>query len=120
MKDATVVLTNPAHFAVALRYHPDRDAAPIVVARGIEEAAAAIRDLARGNDVPMLEYPALTRAIYFTSRSGDRVREDLYLAVATVLAFVMNVEAALAAGRRQPDIDVPEAARYGADGMREA
>ena len=120
MKDATVVLTNPTHFAVALRYDPDRDAAPIVVARGIEEAAAAIRDLARGNDVPMLEYPALTRAIYFTSRSGDRVREDLYLAVATVLAFVMNVEAALAAVRRQPDIDVPEAARYGADGMREA
>ncbi len=120
MKEATVVLTNPTHFAVALRYDPDRDAAPVVVARGVDEAAAAIRDLAKGHDVPCLDYPALTRAIYFTSKVGDRVREDLFLAVATVLAFVMNIEAALAAGRRQPDIDVPEDARYGVDGRREA
>ena len=120
MKDATVVLVNPTHFAVALRYDPDRDGAPVVVARGVDEAAAAIRDLAKGNDVPCLEYPALTRAIYFTSKAGEHVREDLYLAVATVLAFVMNLEAALAAGRRQPDIDLPDGARFGADGVREA
>lgn len=120
MKDATVVLTNPTHFAVALRYNPDRDAAPIVVARGADEAAAAIRDLAKGNDVPCLEYPALTRAIYFTSKAGDRVDEALYLAVATVLAFVMNLEAALVAGRRAPEVDVPDGARFGADGVREA
>ena len=120
MKAATVVLTNPTHFAVALRYDPDRDAAPIVVARGADEAAAAIRDLAKGNDVPCLEYPALTRAIYFTSKAGDRVDEALYLAVATVLAFVMNLEAALAAGRLAPDIDVPDGVRFGADGVREA
>ncbi len=120
MKDATVVLTNPTHFAVALRYDPERDAAPVVVARGVDEAAAAIRDLAKGNDVPLLEYPSLTRALYFTSKAGDRVREDLYLAVATVLAFVINLEAALAAGRGQPDIDVPETVRFGADGVREA
>ncbi len=120
MKDATVVLTNPTHFAVALRYNPDRDAAPIVVARGADEAAAAIRDLAKGNDVPCLEYPALTRAIYFTSKAGDRVDESLYLAVATVLAFVMNLEAALLAGRRAPEVDVPDGARFGADGVREA
>jgi flagellar biosynthesis protein FlhB len=120
MKDATVVLTNPTHFAVALRYDPDRDAAPLVVARGADEAAAAIRDLAKGNDVPCLEYPALARAIYFTSKAGDRVNEDLYLAVATVLAFVMNLEAALMAGRAQPDVDVPDCVRFGADGVREA
>jgi flagellar biosynthesis protein FlhB len=120
MKEATVVLTNPTHFAVALRYDPERDAAPVVVARGVDEAAAAIRDLAKGHAVPCLEYPALTRAIYFTSKVGDRVREDLFLAVATVLAFVMNIEAALAAGRRQPEVDIPEDVRYGADGRREA
>lgn len=120
MKEATVVLVNPTHFAVALRYDPERDAAPVVVARGVDEAAAAIRDLAKGHAVPCLDYPALTRAIYFTSKTGDRVREDLFLAVATVLAFVMNIEAALAAGRKQPDIDVPDDARYGADGRREA
>jgi flagellar biosynthesis protein FlhB len=120
MKEATVVLTNPTHFAVALRYDPERDAAPTVVARGMDEAAAAIRDLAKGNDVPCLEYPVLTRALYFTSKTGDRVREDLFLAVATVLAFVMNLEAALAAGRGQPDVDVPDAVRFSADGVREA
>jgi flagellar biosynthesis protein FlhB len=120
MKDATVVLTNPTHFAVALRYDPNRDAAPVVVARGVDEAAAAIRDLAKGNNVALLEYPALTRALYFTSKAGDRVREDLYLAVATVLAFVMNLEAALAAGREPPHIDVPDAARFGSDGVRQA
>lgn len=120
MKDATVVLTNPTHFAVALRYDPERDAAPVVVARGADEAAAAIRDLAKGSDVPCLDYPVLTRALYFTSKAGDRVREDLYLAVATVLAFVMNLEAALAAGRAQPDIDVPVGSRFGPDGVREA
>jgi flagellar biosynthesis protein FlhB len=120
MKEATVVLTNPTHFAVALRYDPERDGAPMVVARGADEAASAIRDLAKGNNVPCLEYPALTRAIYFTSKAGDRVREDLYLAVATVLAFVINLDAALAAGRGQPDVDVPDAVRFGADGVREA
>lgn len=120
MKDATVVLTNPTHFAVALRYDPARDAAPLVIARGVDEAAAAIRDLAKGNDVPCLDYPALARAIYFTSKTGERVRADLYLAVATVLAFVMNLEAALAAKRAQPEVDVPENMRFGADGRREA
>lgn len=120
MKDATVVLTNPTHFAVALRYDPDRDAAPVVVARGADEAAAAIRDLAKGNCVPCLDYPVLTRAIYFTSKAGDRVDEMLYLAVATVLAFVINIEAALAAGRGPPEVDVPEGVRFGADGVREA
>lgn len=120
MKDATVVLINPTHFSVALRYDPNRDGAPLVVARGVDEAAAAIRDLAKGNDVPCLEYPALTRAIYFTSKTGEPVRADLYLAVATVLAFVMNLEAAMAVQRSQPDIDLPEAMRFGTDGRREA
>ncbi len=120
MTEATVVLINPTHFAVALRYDPAREPAPIVVARGSDEAAAAIRDLAKGNDVPCLEYPVLTRALFFTSRTGDRVREDLYLAVATVLAFVMNLDAALAAGRGPPTVDVPDAARFGANGAREA
>lgn len=120
MQDATVVLTNPTQFAVALRYRTDMDAVPIVVARGVDESAAAIRDLARGNNVPLLEYPALARALYFTAKTGDAVREDLYLAVATVLAFVMNLDAMVAGGRLPPVIEVPEAARFGADGRRSA
>jgi flagellar biosynthesis protein FlhB len=120
MADATVVLTNPTHFAFALRYRAGEDAAPIVVARGRGATADAIRELAAEQQVPMLSYPQLTRALYYTSRPGHPIREDLYLAVATVLAFVFNLDTALAAGTPQPSIDVPPGARFDARGRPEA
>src|SRR3546814_6034727 len=61
VSEATVILTNPTHFSVALRYRPGVDAAPVVVARGRGDVALAIRELARSTSVPMLEYPQLTR-----------------------------------------------------------
>jgi len=112
VKEATVILTNPTHFAVALRYRPGFDIAPIVVARGKDETAAAIRALADAEAVPILSYPQLTRALYFTTRAGQMVREDLYIAVATVLAFVFNLDRAMAEGVVQPQVDVPAAARF--------
>ena len=121
VQEATVVLTNPTHFAVALRYNPGQDAAPVVVARGRGATAEAIRDLARESAVPVLSYPQLARAVYFTARTGQAVREDLYLAVASVLAFVFNLDAALANGAEppaQPSIDVPAEARFDEDGRR--
>ena len=117
--EATVVLTNPTHFSVALRYRPGLDPAPFVVARGRGETALAIRELAKDAAVPMLEYPRLTRAIYFTTRAGQPVSHDLYVAVATVLAFVFNLDAALANGAQQPDIDVPDNLRFDASGRPE-
>jgi flagellar biosynthetic protein FlhB len=116
VKEATVILTNPTHFAVALRYRPGFDAAPIVLAKGVDETAQAIRELADANAVPMLSYPQLTRAIYYTSRPGEIIREDLYIAVATVLAFVFNLDRAMAEGVSQPVVDVPPAARFDANG----
>jgi flagellar biosynthetic protein FlhB len=110
--EASVVLTNPTHFAVALRYRPGFDAAPIVVARGRGATAEAIRTLAGESGVPILSYPQLTRAIYYTARAGQVIREDLYIAVATVLAFVFNLDAAMAEGIDQPKVDVPAAARF--------
>jgi flagellar biosynthetic protein FlhB len=68
----------------------------------------------------MLEYPQLTRAIYFTTRAGQPVSHDLYVAVATVLAFVFNLDAALATGADKPDIDVPDNLRFDASGRPEA
>lgn len=118
--EAAVVLTNPTHFSVALRYRPGIDAAPFVVARGRGETALAIRELAKEASVPMLEYPQLTRAIYFTTRAGQPVSHDLYVAVATVLAFVFNLDAALANGTDQPDVDVPDNLRFDASGRPEA
>lgn len=120
MADATVVLTNPTHFAVALRYKPGQDAAPVVLAKGRGATAEAIRDLAAEHDTPMLSYPQLTRALYYTSRPGQIIREDLYMAVASVLAFVFNLDAALASGGTQPDVEVPQGFRFDASGMPEA
>ena len=118
--EATVVLTNPTHFAVALRYRPGEDPAPIVVARGRGATAEAIRELAAEHEVPMLSYPQLTRAIYYTSRVGQMVREDLYIAVATILAFVFNLDALVAAGGAPPRVDVPAGARFDTRGRPEA
>lgn len=116
VSEATVVLTNPTHFAVALRYRLDQDAAPIVVARGRGATADAIRELAAEHQVPMLSYPQLTRALYYTSRAGHPIREELYMAIASVLAFVFNLDAALSEGASQPEIQVPPALRFDASG----
>lgn len=118
--EAHVILTNPTHFAVALRYDPLKDFAPMVVARGRGETALAIRALAAENSVPTLEYPQLARAIYFTTRSGQTIAEDLYLAVATILAFVFNIERALADGIAPPVIEVPRDKRFDEHGARDA
>jgi flagellar biosynthesis protein FlhB len=115
---ATVILTNPTHFAIALRYMPGKDFAPIVVARGRDETAHAIKSLGYASNVPILDYPQLARAIYFTSRVGQAVADDLYVAVATILAFVFNLEAALAAGANPPLVTVPETKQFDETGRR--
>ena len=114
--EASVVLTNPTHFAIALRYRPAEDAAPVVVARGRGATADAIRALAAEHKVPMLSYPQLARALYFTTRAGQLIREDLYIAVATILAFVFNIDRAMAEGRTQPVVEVPGEVRFDENG----
>lgn len=120
VSDATVVLTNPTHFSVALRYRPGVDAAPVVVARGRGDVALSIRELARTANVPLLEYPALTRAIYFTARAGRVIPEELFVAVATVLAFVFQLERAAAEDTAPPAVDVPPSHRFDPEGRRQA
>ncbi len=114
--EASVILTNPTHFAVALRYKPGVDMAPVVVARGCDAIAAAMRDLGDAHSIPVLQYPELARALYFTSRAGQVVNEGLYMAVATVLAFVFRVENRMAGEMDRPFITVPEDLRFDADG----
>lgn len=116
MADATVVLTNPTHFAVALRYRPGMDAAPVVVARGRGDVAQAIKAMATEKGVVTLEYPQLTRALYFTTRTGRPVSEDLYVAVAAILAFVFRLESALAHNVQKPTVEVPAAKHFDQDG----
>jgi len=115
---AHVVLTNPTHFSVALRYESGKDQVPVVVARGRGQTALAIRELAAEFEVPVLEYPQLARAVYYTSREGQEIRDDLYLAIATVLAFVFGVNAR--AGGRQPAVTVPPGALFDENGQKMA
>lgn len=116
VEEASVILTNPTHFAVALRYHPGKDAAPVVVARGADELAAAIRELAAEKSKPVLQYPELTRAIYFTSQVNETIDDRLFMAVATVLAFVFRVENSMASEMDRPHIDLPSAMKFDSDG----
>jgi flagellar biosynthetic protein FlhB len=90
---ADVVVTNPTHYAVALRYDPEKMRAPIVVAKGRELIAANIRKIAAANDVPQVEAPMLARAIYFNSEIDQQIPAGLFLAVAQLLAYVFQLRA---------------------------
>lgn len=85
---ADVVVTNPTHFAVALKYDGTSMRAPVVVAKGMNLIAERIRDIAGENDVPVLEAPPLARALYSHADVGDQIPAGLYAAVAEVMAWV--------------------------------
>jgi flagellar biosynthetic protein FlhB len=89
---ADVVIVNPTHYAVALRYDDKAHAAPVVVAKGIDESAEKIREVARKHGVPVLARPPLTRALYKLVKEGKPVPANLYRAVAEVLAFVYRIK----------------------------
>jgi flagellar biosynthesis protein FlhB len=114
MKEAQFVITNPTHFSVALAYDPNLAAAPVVLAKGRGEKALAIRDIASEMALPMLEYPQLARAVYFTTRERQMIREELYVAVAALLAFVLSLKR----GEKpeQPSVSVPVELCFDADG----
>lgn len=118
LADANVVLTNPTHFSVALRYTSGKDQVPVVVAKGRGEIALAIRELADELSVPRIELPPLARAIYFTTRENQEIRDDLYMAVATVLAFVFGLNRV--AGGQMPNVTVPDSALYDENGVQTA
>ena len=117
MREAQFVLTNPTHFAVAMAYDPALAAAPIVLAKGRGDKALAMRELAAELSLPCLEYPALARSVYFTTRERQVIREELYSAVAGVLAFVLSLKR----GERPapPQVSVPVELRFDADGRLE-
>jgi flagellar biosynthetic protein FlhB len=108
---ADVVITNPTHYAVALRYDADKMAAPVVVAKGVELVAGQIRTVAVANEVPLFEAPSLARALYYSTEIDREVPAGLYLAVAQVLAYVFQLKAAARGGPvpvPPEDIPVPD------------
>jgi flagellar biosynthetic protein FlhB len=89
---ADVVVTNPTHFAVALKYMEARHRAPVVVAKGTDAVAERIKELARANGVPQLEAPPLARALFKHVEIGGEIPAPLYAAVAQVLAYVFQLQ----------------------------
>jgi flagellar biosynthetic protein FlhB len=91
-KKATVVITNPTHFAVALEYRREKNPAPVVVAKGQDLIAQKIRQIARESEVPIVENPPLARALFKTAEIGDMIPPDLFGAVAEVLAYLIRIK----------------------------
>lgn len=90
VQKSTVVITNPTHYSVALRYNPDVDAAPVCMAKGADEVALRIREKAKEHDIPIIENVALARALFATVEIEETVPREHFEAVAKVIGFVMN------------------------------
>lgn len=110
--DADVVITNPTHFAVALKYDVDSMGAPILLAKGADNMAFKIREIAGAHNIPILESPALARAVYFNTEVDTEIPEGLFLAIAQVLAYVYQLDRyAKGLGDKpgtMPDFPVPD------------
>ena len=106
---ADVVVTNPTHFSVALKYDSGAMSAPIVVAKGMNAVALKIREVAGENKVPILEAPPLARALYRHAEIGDQIPSALYTAVAEVMAYIYQLNQFIAdGGRTLLPPDIPE------------
>ncbi len=121
VKEADVVITNPEHFAVALSYDPNGDSAPILLAKGTDEIAARIRAEAEKHGIEIFRAPPLARALYFTTELDHPVPEDLYHAVAQVIAYVFNL-ASVRPGAppvQKPQPKVPKNMQFDSNGKLE-
>lgn len=118
VREADVVITNPEHFAVALSYDPEKEGAPVLVAKGADLVAHRIIEEAGKHGVHTLRIPLLARAVYFTTKLDRTVPEELYLAVAKVIAYVFNLNALPSSMRRpaQPVVEVPPEMRFDSQG----
>jgi len=105
---ADVIVVNPTHFAVALRYDDARMRAPRVIAKGVDVIAQQIRLVAAAHNVPLVEAPPLARALYATTELGHEIPAALYVAVAQILAYVYQLKQAVERGGPAPTVPKPE------------
>jgi flagellar biosynthetic protein FlhB len=113
IKDANVVIVNPVHVAVALKYDGKKAQAPYVIAKGVDETALYIRKMAQAYELEVVELPPLARAIYFSTQVNQQIPVPLYTAVAHVLSYIVQLKAWRQGGRRSKpklasNIPIPE------------
>jgi flagellar biosynthetic protein FlhB len=89
--NSDVIITNPSHFSVALQYDSAVGGAPVLVAKGVDEMALHIRTIAKEHNIEIVQSPALSRSLYYTAEVGDDIPEELFAAVAQVLAFIFQL-----------------------------
>ena len=104
--NADVIVVNPEHYAVAIKYDVKRSAAPFVIAKGVDEVAFKIREVARAHNIAIVTAPPLARAIYHTTKLDQQVPEGLFTAVAQVLAYVFQLRQ-YQKGRGRKPIPIP-------------
>ncbi|MNE62994.1 Flagellar biosynthetic protein FlhB [compost metagenome] len=109
--EADVIITNPTHFAVALKYDAEKGGAPLLLAKGSDFTALKIREIGQENRVTVLESPALARAVYYSTELDQEIPAGLYLAVAQVLAYVYQLKQFRAGRGKRPaplhDLPIP-------------
>lgn len=114
--EADVIITNPEHYAVALRYDQGKEAAPVLLAKGADLVAQKIREIAQEHRIPIVSSPALARAIYFNTEIGEEIPGGLYVAVAQVLAYLHQLKLYARGRAKKPVLitnpDIPEELRH--------
>jgi flagellar biosynthetic protein FlhB len=112
---ADVIITNPTHFAVALKYDEHQAGAPILLAKGADEIALKIREIGNEHKVAVIESPALARAVYYSTKLDQEIPAGLYMAVAQVLAYVYQIRQHQAGQGKKPgplpDLPIPDELR---------
>lgn len=102
---ADVVITNPTHYAVALQYDQSRAAAPFVVAKGTDEVALYIREVAKEHKIEIVEFPRLARSVYYTTQINQQIPFQLFRAIAHVLTYVLQLKSWRAGHQDKPDLN---------------
>ncbi|MBL4583542.1 MAG: flagellar type III secretion system protein FlhB [Pseudomonadales bacterium] len=114
--DADVIITNPTHYAVALKYDPENMGAPLLVAKGADLVAARIRELGVEHKIPILSFPPLARAVYHSTEVEREIPVPLYVSVAQVLAYVFQLRTYKKEGSAKPvmpsDLPIPDESEF--------
>jgi len=115
--DSDVVITNPSHFSVALKYDIEAGGAPQLVAKGVDEMAIHIRTIAKEHNVEIIASPALARSLYYTAEVNEDIPEELFAAVAQVLAFIFQLNEHKKGKSKQPkalakNLPIPDEFKY--------